>query len=222
MPGENVPVRTAVLTFTLAAALLTVTPGADTLLVLRSAMRGGRRAGALAGLGVCSGLFAWGAAAALGVSALLAASHVAYTTLRLVGAGYLVWLGLRAWRDARSGAGAGGAADENRAGGGGPAGITGWAAYRSGLLCNLANPKVGVFYVTFLPQFVPAGYPVLPVAMLFVAIHATQGVLWLGLVASAVQRARAVLSRPAVARWLGRVVGTAFIGFGARLAFAQR
>lgn len=206
----------SVLAFTVAAALLTLLPGADTLLVLRSAMRGGRRGGVLAGLGVCTGLLAWGAAAAFGVTAVLAASHLAYTALRLVGAAYLVWLGIRTWREFRTARPAG--LDAEPSGGR----LTGWSAYRSGLLTNLANPKVGVFYLTFLPQFVPVGYPVLPLTMLFVAIHATLGVLWLGLVASAVQRARAVLSRPAVARWLGRVAGAIFLGLGARLAFDAR
>jgi len=203
----------SVLAFTVAAALLTLMPGADTLLVLRSALRGGRRGGVLAGVGVCSGLLAWGAAAAFGVTAILAASHAVYTVLRFVGAAYLVWLGIRTWRELRAAAPAG----ED---GANP--LTGWAAYRSGLLTNLANPKVGVFYLTFLPQFVPDGYPVLPTTMLFVAIHTAQGLLWLGLIASAVQRARAVLSRPAVARWLGRVAGATFLAFGVRLAFDAR
>ncbi len=203
----------SVLAFTVAAALLTLMPGADTLLVLRSALRGGRRGGVLAGVGVCSGLLAWGAAAAFGVTAILAASHAVYTVLRFVGAAYLVWLGIRTWRELRAAAPAG----ED---GANP--LTGWAAYRSGLLTNLANPKVGVFYLTFLPQFVPDGYPVLPTTMLFVAIHTAQGLLWLGLIASAVQRARAVPSRPAVARWLGRVAGATFLAFGVRLAFDAR
>lgn len=210
--GEGV--TASLLAFTAVAALLTVTPGVDTAVVLRSALAGGRRAAALTTLGVCSGLLAWGTVAALGVAAVLTASRTAYDVLRLVGAAYLVYLGARTLRAAGR---------DHPAEGTAPSGaLRPWAAYRTGLVSNLLNPKIGVFYVTFLPQFVPAGAPVLATTLLLATIHVLQGLLWLSLVALFVHRSRRVLGRPNVRRGLERVTGAVLLAFGARLALEAR
>ena len=139
-----------VLAFVGAATLIVLLPGPDTLVVVRSILRGGRRQGILTALGNLCGLSLWVAAAALGLAAMLEASEVGYAALRIAGACYLVFLGVQAWRSR-------GRVDQP---GEGHAGVLG-TGFRAGILTNLLNPKVGVFFVTFLPGFVPDGASVL-------------------------------------------------------------
>ena len=155
----------SLLAFTLAAALLTITPGADTLLVVRFAAGRGRAAGLAAAAGVLSGVLVWGAIVAVGVAALIVASPMLFRTLQWAGAAYLIWLGLQLLLPKRS-------ADTAQ-----PAAGTG-NPFLSGLLTNLLNPKVGVFYLAFLPPFIPAGAPHGPFIFLLAAIHALLGLLW--------------------------------------------
>ena len=144
----------ALVAFSLAAGLLTITPGLDTALVLRTAAVEGPRRAAMAGAGICLGTLVWGGAVAIGLGALLATSALAFTALKWAGAAYLVWLGARLILKPRD------RFDVEAAGV--PAGAGPWAWFRRGLLTNLLNPKVGVFYVSFLPQFVPQGVPAAP------------------------------------------------------------
>ncbi|HTX51380.1 MAG TPA: LysE family translocator [Caulobacteraceae bacterium] len=201
---------TALLAYAAAAALLTITPGLDTAMVLRTAAVEGRRQAALAALGIGAGCLAWGLAVALGLGMLLVASRTAYAVLRWAGAAYLAWLGLRLILAPRS-----------RFDQGVPAMRRGgwWAR---GLLTNLLNPKVGVFYVSFLPQFVPAGVPAAPFIVLLAAIHVAMGLAWSGGLILATRPLSRWLQRRAVVRWLDRATGAVFIGFGARLAFDRR
>jgi RhtB (resistance to homoserine/threonine) family protein len=203
-------VLSSLLAFAAVAALLTVTPGLDTMVVLRSALLNGRRAGMLAGLGICLGVLLWGVASALGVSALLATSRVAFDVLRLAGAAYLVWIGARAlWAARRERA-----PIEIDSRGPPPAA----AAFRIGLLTNLLNPKVGVFYVTLLPQFVPPGAPVLALTLGMAAIHAAEGIVWFAVIVLLLARIRGWLLNPTVSRRLNQLSGVTFIGFGLRIA----
>lgn len=205
---------TALIAFTLAAALLTVTPGLDTALILRAMALAGPRRALAAAFGVCCGLLTWGLAAALGLGALLAASQLAYTALRWAGAAYLFWLGLNALLRLRS------HADPSESVPAGQESIGRW--FTRGLLCNLLNPKVGVFYVTFLPQFVPADVSVASFVALLVSIHVAESILWLSLLVFATQPLLTLLRRPAVVRALDRLTGLVLIGFGLRLAFEQK
>lgn len=201
--------------FAIVAALLTVTPGVDTMLVLRTAVAAGRRSGLVAGAGVLTGLLAWAGAAGLGVAALLAASESAYTLLRVVGAGYLAFLGLRLlWRTV---SGAVHAKDAVAAPAASPV-----RAYVQGLLTNLLNPKVGVFYISLLPQFVVPGHSVLLVTLGLALIHVGEGAVWFLVVTWLAMRMGAVLRRQAVRRGLDAITGAAFVGFAARLALASR
>ena len=147
---------TAVLTFTFAATLIVLLPGPDTLVVLRNLLRHGRRRATLTVAGVLTGLAVWVGAAALGLSAVLRASHDAYAVLRVAGAVYLVWLGVASLRARRP---ALGPPEELAGAGTGRSGLLG-TGYGAGLATDLLNPKVGVFFVTFLPAFVPHGRPV--------------------------------------------------------------
>jgi RhtB (resistance to homoserine/threonine) family protein len=200
----------ALLAFGAVAALLTVTPGLDTMVVLRSALLSGRRAGMLAGLGICLGVLLWGVASALGVSALLATSRVAFDVLRIAGGAYLVWIGARALWSARH--------EEAAFEVGTRKPRSAAAAFRIGLLTNLLNPKVGVFYVTLLPQFVPSGAPVLPLTLGMAAIHAFEGIVWFALIVLLLGRIRGWVLNPTVSRRLNQLSGVTFIGFGLRIA----
>jgi threonine/homoserine/homoserine lactone efflux protein len=198
------PPLTSVLAFAAAAAVLTLTPGADTILVLRTAIVGGRRPGVLAGLGVCSGLFVWGAAAGIGLTAVVLASRAAYDALRVAGAAYLLLLAVSALRGHRAPEGSGAAAVRR--------------PYRRGLLTNLLNPKVGVFYLTFLPQFIPRQSSVLACSLLFAAVHALEGAGWLSAVSVLSDRLGDVMRRRRVRRWLDRLTAAIFVALAARLA----
>ena len=218
-------VTVALLAFIAAGVVLIVTPGPDTALVLRAAAIGGRRSagvlahavgpGAYTSAGICAGLLLWGLAAALGISAVLAASHTAYTALRVIGAAWLVWLGVSIFvrRPHRISPGDG---TVHIVDGGDPA----W--FWRGLLSNVTNPKVGVFFITFLPQFVPVGVAVAPWIALLVLIHVALSVVWLGLLIVATRSVGCLLQRPAVSRALDRITGAVLVGAGLRLAAEGR
>jgi threonine/homoserine/homoserine lactone efflux protein len=198
----------AVAAFTLAAGLLTITPGLDTALVLRTAAVEGHRRAMLAGVGICCGCLMWGLAASVGLGTLLAASQVAYRILRLAGACYLIFLGAKMLlRKQRLASAMGGALSPPMC-----ASAPRW--FVRGLLTNLLNPKVGAFYVTFLPQFIPAGVAVTSFSMLLAAIHATEGILWFALLTLATRPLSRWLCRPSVAQTLDRATGTVLVGFG--------
>jgi threonine/homoserine/homoserine lactone efflux protein len=200
-------VLVALATFTAAAVVVILFPGPDTLVVLRSVLRGGRRSGAATAAGILTGLSVWVCVAALGLAAVLRASQIAYDVLRIAGAAYLVWLGLQSLYAALRKS----AEPELRGG------IVG-TGFVAGLVTNLLNPKVGVFFVTFLPGFVPHGYPVGPTSLLLGAVFLllTVGYFVL-LLASAVRLVR-WLTTPRVRRRLDALTGAVLVGFGARLA----
>jgi threonine/homoserine/homoserine lactone efflux protein len=202
----------ALVAFSVAAALLTVTPGLDTALVLRTAAVEGARRAAMAAVGVILGCLTWGAAAALGLAALLAASQAAFTILKWAGCAYLLWLGLNLILKPRERFETGPPAE--------PApGLT-W--FRRGLFTNLLNPKVGVFYVSVLPQFLAEGAPAGPFIFLLAAIHGVMGLAWFAAIIAATRPIAGALRRAAVVRWLDRATGGVFVAFGLRLALDRR
>lgn len=202
----------ALMAFTAAAGLLTITPGLDTALVLRTAAVDGGRRALMAAVGVCLGCLVWGLAVAVGLGGLLAVSRLAYTILRVVGALYLIYLGIRLLIRPALSLDLGGETS--------PAGTPSWFA--RGLLTNLLNPKVGVFYVTFLPQFVPTGSSVTTFSMLLASIHAVEGFCWFALLVLATRPLSRWLARPRVAKGLDRVSGVVFVGFGLGLLLDRR
>jgi threonine/homoserine/homoserine lactone efflux protein len=204
-------VLVAIAAFTAAAVLIVLLPGPDTLVVVRSILRGGRSKGVACAAGNLCGLAVWVAAASFGLAALLRASEVGYTVLRIAGACYLTYLGVQAWRSRGR--------VEQPADGPGPSrpGVLG-IGFRAGLLTNLLNPKVGVFFVTFLPGFVPQGAPVGLTSLLFGAIFVllTTG-YWVVLLGLAAQ-VTAWLNRPRVRRRLDVLTAGILVAFGVRLA----
>ena len=206
-----------VLTFTLVAAVLTVTPGADTMLVVRNVLRGGRHDGVVTTLGICCGLFVHALLSALGVSIVLTHSAAAFHAIKLAGAGYLIWLGLQSLRTALRGTGDV-AGTVSRA----ATRVPGRRCFAEGFLSNVLNPKVAVFYLAFLPQFIGPTDPALTRSLLLASIHFVEGMLWLAMLAVTVDRARRVLLTATVRRMLDGLCGLVLVGFGARLAFERR
>lgn len=196
------------LAFAGAAALIVLLPGPDTLVVVRSILRGGRRQGILAALGNLCGLAVWVTAAILGITALLHASEVGYNVLRVIGACYLVFLGVQAWRSR-------GRVDEKEVNGSG--GVLG-TGFRAGIMTNLFNPKVGVFFVTFLPGFVPEGASVTLTTAVFGAIFVLLTALyWLALLGIA-EKVRTWMNSPTIRRRVDVLTAGVLVGFGVRLA----
>jgi threonine/homoserine/homoserine lactone efflux protein len=211
----SVTLSAAVLSFAVVAMALTVTPGLDTALVLRAALTRSRRVATATAGGIVAGLFVWGAAAAVGVSALLTASEPAYDVLRYAGAAYLVWFGFRLLvRALRPG--------PARVGPDGVAGGSAWRAARTGLTTNLLNPKVGVFYAALLPQFLPADSDPLLVGLLLAGVHAVLSVVWFALLIGLASVLGRWLRRPATVRAIDGVTGATLVGFGVRLATSAR
>ncbi|QHM71365.1 LysE family translocator [Mixta intestinalis] len=203
----------SLLAFLVAIIILTLTPGFDTALVLRtSAACGWRRALATA-LGVAGGCFIWGVAVGFGLGALLLASEMAYNLLKWVGAAYLLWLGVGLLLRPRS---ALPNAQEQKT-------APGWKAlFMKGLLGNLLNPKVGIFYVSFLPQFIPAGASVAVWSSAMSLTHAFIGLLWSGMLIVGTRYFAEKLRRPIVMKAMDRLTGCVFIGFAAKLALSRR
>ena len=201
----------SLLAFTFAATLLALTPGLDTALVLRTAAVEGKREGLRAALGINAGCLLWGAAVAFGLGALIAVSELAFNALKYCGAAYLAWLGLNLLLRPRHSL----APVETRG-----RAETNW--FLKGMLGNLLNPKVGVFYVSFLPQFIPQGQPLVAWTFGLVGIHVAIGLLWSLALIGATRPLAGVLRREKVVRWMDRTTGTVFLLFAARLALSRR
>jgi RhtB (resistance to homoserine/threonine) family protein len=197
------------------AALVILAPGPDTALVTKNALRHGRRAALATSFGVVSGLIAWTLAAALGIAAIVRASETAFTVLKLVGAAYLIYLGVQALRASRRGHGA-----DMPVGDGLPQQTS--RAYRQGLLSNLANPKIAAFFTGFLPQFIAPGVSVTVPFLLLGAIFVAMTLGWLCAYALVASKAGGLLTRPRVRTALDRVTGVVLIGLGLRLVTERR
>ena len=198
----------ALVTFSLAGALLVLIPGPDTLVVLRSVALHGRREAAWTSLGVLSGLMVWMLAASLGLTALLRASQDGYLVLRLAGAAYLLYVGVQALR----------ARVLMRSEAAPPARSLVGRGYRAGLLTDLLNPKVGVFFITFFPAFIPRHAPVAAMTVGLGLIFVAETALYFAAILLFVRRLSAWMDSERIRRRLNRATGLVLIGFGLRLA----
>jgi len=210
------PVLASLLAFVATAGLLTITPGLDTAMVLRSATSGGPRAGAAAGVGICGGVLVWGVGAAFGLTAILAASALAFIIVKWIGAAYLVYLGVKLILKPRASLNQ--PTPEFR-----PSYMDGMGeALKRGFTTNILNPKVGVFYVTFLPQFIPNGVNIALFTLLLAGMHVLLNLAWFFMLISLTIPLSAVLAKPRVVMILDRLTGCVFLAFGAKLAVAHR
>ena len=205
-------VEQSLLAFSLAASLLAATPGIDTALVLRMSISVGARRGLGAAFGIAGGCLLWGAVVASGLGALLAASGTLFIAVKFLGAAYLVWQGVLLLRSRGLRADAPVVVAERE---------TVASAFARGFLTNALNPKVGVFYLTLLPQFVPVGVEVASFSFLLASIHVALSLLWFVLLIALTRRSVRLLQRPSVVAALDRLTGVVFLGFGLRLAVSQ-
>lgn len=191
--------------------LLTLTPGLDTALVLRTATVDGKRQAFHAALGINAGCLLWGAAVAFGLGALIAVSELAFNVLKYCGAAYLEWLGANMLLHPRCSLSP---LEPN----GKPS--TNW--FLKGMAGNLLTPKIGVFYVSFLPQFIPQGQPLIAWTFGLVSIHVVVGLLWSTTLIAAAQQLAGVLRREEVIQWMDRATAMIFVLFAVRLALTKR
>ena len=201
----------ALLPFFAISILLILIPGPDTAVVTKHALLGGHRAGVQASIGVAIGLTVWTVAAALGIAALLKASAIAFLVLKIAGALYLTWIGVQMLRARNQPVGVAGARSASSA-----------KALRQGFLSDLGNPKIAVFFTSFLPQFVHGSGAVLLPLLVLGSIFAVLTLLWLAAYAVIIGRSTALLRRPGVRKALDRFTGVVLIGFGIRLVFERR
>jgi threonine/homoserine/homoserine lactone efflux protein len=204
---------TQLLAFAGISVLLAITPGPDMAVVTKNALAHGRRGVILTTTGIAVALAIWITATAVGLSALLRASGEAFLVIKFVGAAYLAYLGLRTLLDSRR------RPDDLLASA--PAPAPAHAIFRQGFLSAMSNPKLGVFFVTFLPQFVVPGQPLLPRLFVLGLIFALIGWTWLNVYGLFVTRIRTVVTAPRVRQWMERVTGVVLLGFGARLAIER-
>ena len=204
-------VTDSLLTFSFAALVLTLTPGLDTALILRTTCAEGGKKAFHAALGIDCGCFIWGALVALGLGALMAASELAYTILKICGATYLCWLGLQLLIRPRSSFNHNDADISSHGN---------W--FVKGMLGNVLNPKMGIFYVSFLPQFIPVGHSPLIWTFILVSIHVAIGTIWSVTLILSTHFASAILKKSRVVRIMDMATGGLFIGFAAKLALSSR
>ncbi|MDR7342099.1 threonine/homoserine/homoserine lactone efflux protein [Pantoea alhagi] len=204
-------VTDSLLAFSFAALLLTLTPGLDTALILRTATVESRKKAFQAAIGINTGCFIWGALVAFGLGALLATSELAYNLLKWCGAAYLCWLGIQMIVKPRRALTPDQTANPSS---------TNW--FVKGMLGNVLNPKIGVFYVSFLPQFIPAGHSPVLWTFLLVAVHIIIGTIWSSVLITGTHFASGVLKKSLFVQWMDRVTGGVFLFFAARLALSHR
>ncbi|MBZ6395204.1 MULTISPECIES: LysE family translocator [Pantoea] len=205
---------TTLFSFLFAITVLTLTPGFDTALVLRSAVAQGAKRASVTALGVTLGCLVWGVAVGLGLGALLLASEMAYNLLKWLGAAWLLYLGLKLLLKPRQ---------QPMIQSGQPLLKQGYlACFSRGLLGNLLNPKVGIFYVSFLPQFIPAGASVALWCSLMALTHMLLGLVWNAVLIGGSHYFARHLRQPRVLKVMDRLTGCVFIGFAAKLALSRR
>lgn len=202
------------ISFTILAGLLTMLPGLDTAQVLRSVTIGGVKTAYATVVGIFVGVWIWGLAAALGISALLVASHLAYTAVKWAGAAYLIYLGLKMLWQSRH------ITKETV-----QSNIDSKNSIRKtfsrALIINLTNPKTGVFYIAILPQFLPEEFPAIIGGLLLSTIHNLLALIWFTMMIYGANFAKETLRNPRVQRIIERLSGIALIGFGVRVAFEK-
>ena len=195
--------------FAVVAGLMVLVPGLDFTLVLRTALTQSKKVAFAASAGICLGLFLWAAAAAAGLSAVLAASETAFTTLRFIGAGYMIYLGARfLWHSHPR-------EESHHSSPAAPESTL--TTFGRGVLTNVLNPKAGVFYIAILPPFLPVDSNVLLSGLAFASVHVIESLLYFTAIILAADFFKEQFTKPRFRKWLDRIAGTLIIGFGLRL-----
>jgi len=200
--------RQAMVEFALVAGAMTLVPGLDFTFVLRAALTQSRRGAFAAGLGIATGLLLWAIAASLGLSAILAASPVAFSVLQTAGAGYLIYLGISYWRSSRATINF--TADNESI-------ESPTRLYRRGLMTNALNPKICIFYLAVLPPFIPSDVQPVLAAVALASVHVVECLLYFTLTIAAAQTFKRRLSSAVWRERINRISGALIVGFGIRL-----
>ncbi|AOY57110.1 MULTISPECIES: LysE family translocator [Desulfococcus] len=204
-------------TYLIAVTLLTLTPGVDTLLIIRNAGRGGWRDGAVSSFGICTGLFVHAAVSAVGISVILLQSALAFSVLKLAGAGYLIWLGAASLRHAWKPGDTPSPSFRDVP----PLRFSPRRSFVEGFLSNVLNPKAVVFYMAFLPQFIDPSGSALRQSLFLAGLHFVVAMVWQCFLALIVNRAGTWLKRRAVHRTFDGLTGSVMLFLGVRLAMAR-
>ena len=202
-------------TFLIAITLLTMTPGADTMIVIRNTLRGGARDGLVSSLGICLGLFVHATLSAVGISAILLYSATAFMLLKTIGALYLLWLGFTSLRSFWNAKRMHQKAVEKKP-------FSFWTSLQEGFLSNVLNPKAIIFYMAFLPQFISHEHSALAQSLFLALIHFIIGTLWLGLLIYTIVSANSFITKRSVRQSLDAISGTVMIALGIRLFLERR
>lgn len=197
--------------YLIAISILTITPGLDTTLIIRTATLEGKTKAFQAALGINLGCIVWGVIVACGLGALLMTSDLAFNALKWIGAIYLTWLGLNLLLKPRSQL----VSLNNSA-------VTTQNWFMKGFWGNLLNPKVGIFYISFLPQFIPQSASPVIWTMSLVMIHVVIGLIWSIFLIATMQSISAYLKQPKFIRYMDRITGSIFILFALKLALSKR
>src|SRR5580658_7056975 len=200
----------AFLAFLGVSLIVIITPGPDTAITIRNTLFGGRSGGVFTALGIASGQMIWAFATSLGVVALLIASAPLFLAVKYAGAAYLIYLGIQAFREAVRPTGAAPSILSNAT----MRRLPRLAAFRQGLVSDLGNPKMAIFFASLLPQFVPAGEATFWAFLRLGAVFAVMTFAWLALYAAVVARAGDILRRQSIGRGIEAVTGTVLIGLG--------
>ena len=206
----------SILTFTLVAAIAIASPGPATLMAINNSLAHGQRSTIWSSLGNASGLFCLSAAAMLGLGALLASSEALFNAVKIIGAGYLFYLGVKQLLKK------GPMLPDGIEGEAGRVRPTRGKLYKSAFLTAVTNPKATMFFTALFPQFIDQGAALLPQFLILTSIFMALSVSSLSVYAALASRAKGVLTRPALSRWVSRVVGSTFIGFGAAILTMRR
>lgn len=202
--------------FLVAIALLTITPGIDTVLVIKNTSRGGGKDGVVTSLGICIGLFVHATFSAVGISAILLQSAELFLAMKWVGAAYLIWLGMGGLKAAIKGHAGIAIGDTD---------VRSFSVRRSlqeGFLSNVLNPKTAVFYLAFLPQFIDPQYSPFLQAMTMAGIHFMMAMIWQSGLAGAVSSAKRFFANPAALRWMEGITGSVLLCLGAKLILDEQ
>jgi threonine/homoserine/homoserine lactone efflux protein len=206
----------SILAFTLVGAIAIASPGPATLMAINNSLAHGQRSAIWSSLGNASGLFCLSAAAMLGLGALLASSEWLFNAVKILGAGYLFYLGIKQLFKKGPMLHDGLADDVSKSK------PTRMKLFKSAFLTAVTNPKATMFFTALFPQFIDQGAPLLPQFLILTSIFMALSVTSLSLYAALASRAKGVLTRPALSRWVSGVVGTTFIGFGAAILTMRR
>ena len=203
------------MTFMIAITLLTMTPGADTMIVIRNTLRGGAKDGLVSNFGICLGLFVHATLSAVGISAVLLYSATAFMILKTIGALYLVWLGFNSLKSFWNAKGIHQRAEEKRV-------FSFWRSLQEGFLSNVLNPKAIVFYMAFLPQFINHEHSALAQSLFLASLHFIIGNIWQAILVYTIVSANGFITKKSVRQSLDAISGLVMIALGIRLFMEKR